>query len=758
MPRATPMQFSFNAGEWGRELYGRVDMEKYRSACSIMENFIPTVQGPATRRPGMRFVRLTNDNDIPTRGDVASWLYPYTFGGGEAFILELPTSNSRVYAHKNTLAAPTDYALGTAAATGDNKVSMASSGDMVWMAFQGTNDAPRVLVRDRATGETTFTAPVEYKTINGPFDDINNTTTTVYASARDGAAITVISSAAVFVASDVGRKFKIEAKALNAILAWEPAKAVLLNDLRRSDGKTYKALNAGTTGTIKPIHIEGAEYDGSAGVQWEYQDSGWGYGIITVVTNPTQVTVDTTLADEDGGGMPFSAQSVGAGNATDRWALDAWGGYAVQWDGTETRGYPDYVFFFRNRLGFARSFDRKLWLSVSGDFRNFSAVNESNEVAADMAISITLESSKGNDITFVAPVDNLIVGTTGAEFVVRELTTSDPLGPANIKASAVSNYGSARVAPVVVGSAVVFVSRSGRRLREITYDAVSDGYKTRDLSVFHPNIVSSRITQLAWMSDPDNIIWACQESGELLALSYSQTENVFGWARASLSAGWARSIACAPDTGGADRLWAVVGREDLGSGGVYTYTLERMDLISTQSPVGSVPFLDSYVVAGPGFGTISGLDHLVGYSVDCFYDGKFLPNKIVDPTGTITVGVQYKTAYAGLPAPATLAPMDIEAGAMDGVVQSRIGRIARIAWRMLNTLGGKVGPSLDRLEDVQYREFEHSMDESPPSFTGDKEMAWPGSYDRNHTPIFYTEQPFPVTIVGIIPRITKERD
>lgn len=763
MPRATPMQFSFNAGEWAPELYGRIDMEKYHSACALMENFIPTVQGPATRRPGARYLCQTNQNNISGAGGVGgnkSQLHAYTYNLGDAFVFEFPFGTSQFYSHKQGASNPF-VAAAVHWPTTDKMISFAVSGDFVFYAMEGMKAWPFYFSRNLAVGDNAFYVPSQYKTINGPFADMNTTPTTVYASARSGAAITITASSSIFVAADIGRKFRIESRLASSVPMWEPAKAVLLNDLRRSDGKTYKALNAGTTGTIKPIHYEGAEYDGDAGVQWEYQDAGYGYAMITGFTSATQVTASTVETAENGGGLSFPDACVGVGNATTRWSFDAWGA-AIQVTPADVHfNRPDHVFFFRNRLGFARSADRKIWLSVAGDFRNFAALNESGEVTADMAISITLESTQGNSINWVVPGETLLVGTPEAEFVVKEITTTDALGPANIKATRVSNYGSSRVTPLHIGNSVIFVSRSGRRLREISYDALSDAYKTRDLSILAPHMVASRITQLAWMNDPDNLIWACQEDGDLLALSYNQTENVMGWSRHKIAGGQVTSIACIPHpqtpSGYADQLWMCVRREVLG-GGAYNHTIEIMDPLDIRAEVGARPFFDSYVSAGPGFGTITGLGHLVGREVGIFLDGEMVPPRVVAADGTVPADMQYKMAHVGLVAPATLTAMDIEAGSADGVAQSKIKRIARIAWRLLNTLGGKVGASLDRLEAIQYREYTHPQNESPPSFTGDKEMAWPGGYDRSHRPTFYTDEPFPVTIVGIIPRITTERD
>lgn len=55
-PKASPAQVSFNAGHFSPRLFGRIDLEKYASACNTLDNFLPSVQGPAIKRSGFRFV------------------------------------------------------------------------------------------------------------------------------------------------------------------------------------------------------------------------------------------------------------------------------------------------------------------------------------------------------------------------------------------------------------------------------------------------------------------------------------------------------------------------------------------------------------------------------------------------------------------------------------------------------------------------------------------------------------------------------
>jgi hypothetical protein len=80
---AAPIIASFAAGEWSPELRGRVDLQKYYSACELLENMICRPHGPAFKRPGLRFVQESlgrNEIDNGNFDDDSVW----TLGTGWA--------------------------------------------------------------------------------------------------------------------------------------------------------------------------------------------------------------------------------------------------------------------------------------------------------------------------------------------------------------------------------------------------------------------------------------------------------------------------------------------------------------------------------------------------------------------------------------------------------------------------------------------------------------------------------------------------
>ncbi len=56
MPRATPLQDSFSAGELSPRMWLRSDIPGYREGCRELVNFIAKERGPAASRDGFRYI------------------------------------------------------------------------------------------------------------------------------------------------------------------------------------------------------------------------------------------------------------------------------------------------------------------------------------------------------------------------------------------------------------------------------------------------------------------------------------------------------------------------------------------------------------------------------------------------------------------------------------------------------------------------------------------------------------------------------
>lgn len=740
MSKSSPIIENFNTGELSPLIAGRVGFEKYPNGASLLENFIPTTQGPNVRRAGTRFVGEVKDSADKVL------LVPFEFSVEQAYMLEFGDLYVRFYTWdaitkvrgilESSPGVPVEVVTPYSAADlynadGTPRLRFAQSGDFLYL----THSLHKQRILQRLTA-TSFSL-TEYSPKGGPWKSLNDTATTVYASAETGS-VTLTASAAVFQAGHVGALFYLESRDVNAIPAWEVGKSIVSNVRRRSDGKTYEAISTGTTGTNRPVHTEGALTDGDPGVGWEFRDPGYGYVLITAFTSSTVVTA--TVIDR------LPSQVVSSGLATTRWAYSEW---------SDVEGWPSDVTFYRERLWFGKR--QMAWGSVAADFTDFSP-RSFGQVTADMAITVTLSSGKINDIQWMVPDRDLVIGTAGGEFAVGELTNGEPLGPTNRRSRIMSQFGSRAIPPIKNVEALLFIQRSGLKARETYYDFASDGYKSSDATVLAEHITRTGVTQMTFAPDPDQIVWAVRADGLLLGFTWNNEQAVRGWHRHPIGGeGEVETIAVMPAAeGDRSELWMVVKRTIDGSTKRYVEYLERA--YRTGDEQTSQFYVDSGLTyTGSATTTITGLDHLEGATVSVLVNGAPHPNVVVTG-GEIELQLEATIAQIGLPCPARYRSMRLEAGARDGTSQGKTKRISKVVIRLDNTGGGKYGPlqAGGAMDTLQLRRASDAMDQPAPLFTGDKVVSWPNGYDLDAYLGFEIDQPVAATLVALMPQTTTQ--
>lgn len=740
MSKSSPILENFNSGEMSPMVGGRVGFEKYPNGATILENFIPTTQGPNVRRGGFRFVHEVKDSAVPVL------LVPFEYSVDQAYMLEFGDLYVRFYTWdpitkvrgilESSPGVPAEVVTPYTAASlfradGTPRLRFTQSGDFLYLAHP--DHQQRILKRLTATSFSL----VLFEAKGGPWASLNDTATTVYADAEEGA-VTLTADAALFNASHVGTLFYMESRDINTIPAWEVSKVITLGERRRSDGKTYEALNGATTGTSRPVHTEGALNDGDSGVQWQYRDPGYGYAKITGVTSPTVATA--TVIDR------LPSQVIGAPLSTTRFAFGEW---------SSVSGWPSDVAFFRERLWFGRG--RKVWGSVSADFTDY-APRSYGEVTADMAITVELNSGKINDLQWLTPDKDLIVGTAGGEFAIGELSNGEPLGPANKRSRVTSSFGSRAIPPVKNAESVLFIDRSGLKARESYYDFTADGYKSADTTVLAEHITRTGVTQIAFAADPNQVVWATRGDGALIGFTWNNEQSVRGWHRQPIGgAGLVESIAVMPAAeGDSTELWASIKRTINGVTRRYVEYMERP--FREGDTQASQFYVDSGLTYnGAAIDMISGLGHLEGCVVSVLADGAPHPNVTVTG-GAITLQADASIVQIGLPCPARYRSMRLESGAQDGTAQGKTKRIHKVVLRLHNTGGGKYGslkPGLP-MDALLLRTSSDLMDQPVPLFSGDKVVSWPEGYNTDAYVGFEIDQPVAATIVAIMPQITTQ--
>lgn len=81
MSRAHGIKTSFNGGELSPLLAGRPDLARYGTGCRELLNMLPTVQGPARRRGGSRFVSAVKTPSA------RAWMARFEYSRTQAYVL-----------------------------------------------------------------------------------------------------------------------------------------------------------------------------------------------------------------------------------------------------------------------------------------------------------------------------------------------------------------------------------------------------------------------------------------------------------------------------------------------------------------------------------------------------------------------------------------------------------------------------------------------------------------------------------------------
>lgn len=720
MSRILEARTSFNGGELSPLIAARIDVAKFSNGCARMENFLPTTQGPAICRPGTRHVAEVKDSADRT------WLMRFERSEDDSYILEWGDGYVRFYTNRGVLlSAGVPYEIVSPYSAADLTLSdgtfalrYAQTGDVVYITHPSYT--PYKLSRLAPTSWTLsavdFAPP--------PFEAINSGATTIYASAAAGS-VTLTASASTFTAAMVGQYVYLAEKDVRSTTQWEPAKSISSGNVRRSDGKNYEALNTATTGSVRPTHTEGAVYDGDTGVQWQFLDPGYGWAKITAYTSATEVTA-TVISR-------IPANAVGSGNATTRWALQAWGA---------TTGYPTCVTFFRERLVFAR--DSSVWFSVAGDFENF-AYEIDGDVSADAGFDRTIASDRTNAIRWLSPGNVLLVGTLGDEWAIAEQTTTEPFGPANAQTRRQSTYGSSNVSPVRVGGDTLFVQKSGRKVRAMAFRFEEDGFDSPDVTVFAEHITKPGLVDMAFQQEPFSVLWGVRSDGVLVGLTFNREQDVVAWHRHPFSDGVVECVESIPAPNQSrDDLWIISRHTVNGVTKRYVAHLEaEADETTKQADWFYVEQGATY--SGAATSTISGLGYLEGKEVWVLADGAVHPNRTVT-SGQITLQNPATKVQVGIPSPAVLETTELD--------PQRVGvtkRISRLILRLWNSMGGRAGQSDSNTYEMRYRSPSTPMGTAPPPYTGDVEIEWDGDYGRKQSAVIVKDKPAPVNLAGLFP-------
>ncbi len=221
--------------------------------------------------------------------------------------------------------------------------------------------------------------------------------------------------------------------------------------------------------------------------------------------------------------------------------------------------YPGVCAFFEQRLLFARTNDepQTIWGSVVGDFEN---MNVSYPIQDDDSFKFTINAKQVNEIRWLAPLNEVLLGTSGGEWKMASGSNSDAISPTSVNLKQQSQWGVSHVQPLTIGNTLLFISGAGDTVRDLLYSFEVDGYAGNDLTILANHLFRDYVlTDWAYQQYPDSVVWCVRDDGTLLGLTYKKEHEVMAW-HVHDTDGKFESIATIQTADGMSELYCIVTR------------------------------------------------------------------------------------------------------------------------------------------------------------------------------------------------------
>lgn len=557
------IQTNFTAGEYSPRMRGRVDFKKYENSVQKLLNFIPQLQGGATKRTGSYYAAEVKDSTLATR------IIPFKFSTTQNYIIELGNLYMRFYRERGQVVRT---GVNMSAATAANPVVITANAHGV------------------ANGEQFYVTGVVGMTElnNRRFTAANITPNTIELSGINGTAYTAYSSGGVvreiyevatpWATADLAQlKFVQSADTLFVVHpSYQPRMITRTSDtswtISLFDFKDGPYLDENITAvTMTPSGTTGSITITASSASFAATDVGrlvrikhggtWGNAKITAFTSTT--VVDATVVS-----------AFGATTAQTTWRLGAW---------SDTTGWPSVVTFFQQRLVFAANTRQvqTVWGSKTNDFNNFAPTDASGTVADTNGFTFTISDDQVNAIRWMKSDRNILqIGTSDSEHTMFGGTNSGSAAvtPSNVSIAKQSDFGSAQYVRVhKTSGSVIFIQPSGRKIRASVYDYRSDGYVASDITLPAEHITLTGVIDFDYQEEPTPTGWFALTNGQLVGFTYDAAQDVTAWHKHEMGGNGAVeyvSVIPNPDATFGDDVWILVQRTINGATKRYVEYLE----------------------------------------------------------------------------------------------------------------------------------------------------------------------------------------
>jgi len=380
---------------------------------------------------------------------------------------------------------------------------------------------------------------------------------------------------------------------------------------------------------------------------------------------------------------------------------------------------------------------------------NTTVVNGTNNT-----ITLSSHGLSTNDPVYYYAAANPITGITSGRLYYVIASDSNTIKLASSAANSAAGTAISLTGPSTASTQFIY---QGVNIASNVIYSAAHGFKTGD-KIFYDNIgtaiggLSENVEYNVSRVDDDQFkLYSDSKLINVVSLtsahSSEQTDNILQNTKVE-------SVATISGDLNEDELWIISQRWVNGAVRRYVECFSNFDFDETAPE--DFKFVDSHLsYSGVAVSSLSGLDHLEGETVSILADGATHAKKTVSD-GSISLDRASRKVTVGLPYNSVLQTMRIEGGAgqLEGTAQGKIKRISKIVLRLFETVGAKVGPSLDNLETVPFRTTSGAMDLPVSTFiAGDKEVEFSDDYNTDGFIFVKQDQALPLTVLALYPTI-----
>jgi hypothetical protein len=474
-------------------------------------------------------------------------------------------------------------------------------------------------------------------------------------------------------------------------------------------------------------------------------DDFWRAVYIAAVTDPTHITLGLWSNDP----LVLEAQ-------VKFWRLGLW---------SDTTGWPTCGCIHEDRLfvGGASGFPDTVVGSMTGNHTGFLQSTVFDEVLDTHAIVARANNRYMSRIVWIKSAEEALrVGTGKYEFILTA-PTDQALSARNMKARTTTKRGSAVHEPAVVDNDVVFLQKSRRALYAHTFRTsqadVAGSYHAPMMSKMGAHLMEPEVVQVVYQQEPHSVIWGRRVDGSVVAMTYSNDDDIFGGHRHDFS-GFVKDLCTVNSpTDQQDSLWAVVMRHINGQDVHYIERLFRFwdygDELSDDATM--VDSALRYYGTDPT-DKVYGLRHMEGQYLSVLADDIVYKNRGPVTNGMLQLDRPATTIVVGLPMVMEGEIIASELGAQDGTAQGKSKRPHSVVLRLWESARGEVGRWDEDHGELMWTpvEYNYPADTTVPFTTLrtvlSKTIVLPGGYGTLGTVRFRQTDPIPFNVVGVYPQ------